>query len=311
MIDVTIQHSPDEVREAVVQFCARRCYRLTQPWYLEGIRIEAPLRNRDNADDRGFWATVMNSQVSPRVDVDIKKRRRNTSRVRITISDHDGSTRLAYELQAYLHDDRAYEAACPPVCPKCGTNVPNPVARYCGRCGHKFAPQTTSTYDHVLGPPPVLGRENAPNETDAEHVLRPPPRAEPVAETEPEETIVEALDVDFEHLDDAKASEAAPIQDAESAESNEPVEADESPVDSFDMDAEEVEDSTSEGSESTTEAPAGESTPESESEGATEQPSLPRQAEAVTVESDEQPEPEDDSQSDDDARPTRRLLAEE
>ncbi|MCA9254541.1 MAG: hypothetical protein KDA33_02840 [Phycisphaerales bacterium] len=157
MIEVTIQHSRDDIREAIVQFCARRGYRLTNPWYLEGVRIEIPNRIREAIEKRGFWATVMDVQTVPRIDVDVKRRRARSSRVKISVGDHADSVRLAYELQAYLNDDRAYEPECPPVCPSCGSNVANPMARYCGRCGHRFAKgKADDGRDDVLRPPPVV-----------------------------------------------------------------------------------------------------------------------------------------------------------
>ncbi|HPF37112.1 MAG TPA: hypothetical protein P5081_00295 [Phycisphaerae bacterium] len=162
MIEVTIQHSKDDIREAIVQFCARRGYRLTNPWYLEGVRIEIPNRIREAIEKRGFWATVMDVQTVPRVDVDVKRRRARSSRVKISVGDHADSVRLAYELQAYLNDDRAYEPECPPVCPSCGSNVANPMARYCGRCGHRFAKgKADDGRDDVLRPPPVVAYEKS------------------------------------------------------------------------------------------------------------------------------------------------------
>ncbi len=159
MIEVTIKRTKDDVREALVQFCARRGYRLTDPWYLEGLRIEVPNRIRDDINKRGFWATVMDTPVMPRIDVDIKRKRGGAARLKITFGDHNESVRLAYELQAYLNDDRAYEPACPPICTSCGNNVPNPIARYCGRCGYRFVADAGDGARPMLRPPPVVADE--------------------------------------------------------------------------------------------------------------------------------------------------------
>lgn len=123
-LDTYLDHGTDEVKQAIVQFAARRSYRLRQPWYLEGLRIEMP-PGQSSGDRRG------------RVDIELKRKRGKT-RLRITVGRGSESAKLAYELQSYLQDDRAYHAQCPPMCPKCGRPVPNIHARYCGRCGRKL-----------------------------------------------------------------------------------------------------------------------------------------------------------------------------
>ncbi|MBK8270004.1 MAG: hypothetical protein IPK83_17580 [Planctomycetes bacterium] len=137
MLEIFIQHSKEDVESAIVQFVARRSYRLTKPWYLEGLRIEAPQLDKDGYANRGFWAGMFDSPSTPRIDVE-PKRRRSGARVRIVIANTPESTRLAYELHAYLLDERSYERTIPPICPRCSSPIANITARYCGRCGHKL-----------------------------------------------------------------------------------------------------------------------------------------------------------------------------
>ena len=123
-LDTYLDHGHEDVKQAIVQFAARRSYRLRQPWYIDGLRIEMP-PSRPAGDRAG------------RIDVELKRKRGKT-RLRITVGRGSESTKLAYELQSYLQDDRAYHAQCPPMCLKCGSPVPNIQARYCGRCGGKL-----------------------------------------------------------------------------------------------------------------------------------------------------------------------------
>lgn len=172
MVEVTVPRRNSEVHEAMVQFAARRSYRLSKPWWLEGIRIEAPKKATNHAEVRsGFWASLFfGLPQSPRIDVNLK-RKRGRARLKIDVSDHPKSIQLAYELHSYLLDDRSYDCQCPPICTKCGSPVRNVTARYCGRCGHQLV-----AADESLPPVPERGSS-------------PPPRTEatvpPVIESEP------------------------------------------------------------------------------------------------------------------------------
>lgn len=123
-LDTYLDHGEDEVKRAIVQFAARRSYRLREAWYLQGLRIELPT-GKSSGERRG------------RIDIELRRKRGKT-RLRITVGRGHQSTKLAYDLQSYLQDDRAYHAQCPPMCPKCGRPVPNLHARFCGRCGRKL-----------------------------------------------------------------------------------------------------------------------------------------------------------------------------
>lgn len=309
MIDITLKRPPDEVKEAVVQFCARRAYRLSEPWYLEGVRIEAPDRLQDGPAKRGLLSSMLSGQQTPRVDLEIKKRRGNTSRIKITIGDHTDSTRLAYELQAYLNDDRSFEAACPPICPHCGNNVPNPIARYCGRCGHAFAPHTTGNYDHVLRPPPVLhgnGQRNRAAEDE-------PTPARPVRESAPADDIMpeaHRIECNEEPID----------ADETTATNDNDVVMEEHRLEIRDDQAVQVEDSTETPAPRAAEAIAvGEDEAESpDDRGANTSDEVVRGVDAddadsskdVAAESGDEAD-ERDSKSGDEDRPKRRMLAEE
>ncbi len=135
-----------------MQFAARRGYRLSVPWYLEGVRIEVPAPATEANGKRGIWGLMVGAPAPPRIDVELKGRRRAT-RVKITLGDNPDSIKLAYELQAYLHNEQAYVTQSPPMCPKCGSTVPNPIARYCGRCGHAFTADADTP--RILRPPPI------------------------------------------------------------------------------------------------------------------------------------------------------------
>jgi ribosomal protein S27AE len=145
-LDTYLDHGAEEVKQAVVQFAARRSYRLRKPWYIEGLRIESPSEaSGDDGDGR--------------IDIELKRKRGKT-RLRITVGRGSESTRLAYELQSYLQDDRAYHAQCPPMCPKCGRPIANLHARYCGRCGRKLVTGSVEAPPQVAAParaapPPV------------------------------------------------------------------------------------------------------------------------------------------------------------
>lgn len=329
MIEVTIQRPKDDVKEALVQFCARRGYRLSDPWYLEGLRIEIPDRLREKIQKRGFWATMTDAQTGPRIDVDVKRRRAKSSRVNINVGEHADSVRLAYELQAYLNDDRSYEAACPPICTSCGSNVPNPIARFCGRCGHQFSTGSDGGDRNVLRPPPFPAY--------AEPKARLEPTLDVVAGREPDSSKQRAAETATAATD---AQEAIVIEEhrlrydeadkadmpRESAGVNSPVV--EEAVDEEDA-MEFVSDEFEADSPETTSSPtvADDIARDEEGEHSTD---AQREAEAIEVEDDEvaserrdgadnaarddDDEPsgsEDDSGTTDEPRPTRRLLAEE
>lgn len=207
-LDTYLEYGEEEVKQAVVQFAARRSYRLRQPWYIEGLRIESPSEHSD--DDR-----------DGRIDIELKRKRGKT-RLRITVGRGTESTRLAYELQSYLQDDRAYQAQCPPMCPKCGRPISNLHARYCGRCGRKLVTGGVEEPRQVaapakVAPPPV------PSAREFERQAAPPPAAivverdttpEPVAAIVEDEDEVEAPIVEQPETAVAEtlAAPAAPTQ---------------------------------------------------------------------------------------------------
>lgn len=199
MIEVTIKRPKDAASEALVQFAARRGYRMTNPWYMEGVRIEAPPSAADVHAKRGFWATISDTPSSARIDVELKNKRRAT-RVKISVSNHPDSIKLAYELQAYLNDERSYETECPPVCPTCGNNVPNPISRYCGRCGHRLV-SGGDDGGRVLRPPPVV-RETPTRELPPPVPNRNEQTNEPDQEKDHRAVVVERDDADLESADD-------------------------------------------------------------------------------------------------------------
>ncbi len=140
MIELSVERGPQEVQQAIVQFAARRSYRLTKPWWIEGIRIEAPQKARPHKNEAGrgtFWASLWDLPQAPRIEV-VVKRKRGTSRLNISVSNHPESIQLAYELHTYLLDGRSYDGQCPPICPRCGNPVRTVTARYCGRCGQRL-----------------------------------------------------------------------------------------------------------------------------------------------------------------------------
>lgn len=160
MLEIFVQRPKEDVDWAIVQFAARRSYRLSQPWYIEGVRLEAPGPSRDIGVTRGFWATLFIAQSLPRIDVETKRRRSGT-RIRLNIGDTPDSTRLAYELHAYLLDERSYDRQIPPICRRCSNPIANITARYCGRCGHhlivdnKPTLRSSEKLPQILEPPPI------------------------------------------------------------------------------------------------------------------------------------------------------------
>lgn len=207
MIEVTIKRPKDAASEALVQFAARRGYRMTNPWYMEGVRIEAPPSAADPHAKRGFWATISDTPSAARIDVELKNKRRAT-RVKISVSNHPDSIKLAYELQAYLNDERAYETECPPMCPTCGNSVPNPISRYCGRCGHRLV--AGGDERPVLRPPPVV-REHAARELPPPLPVKNERATEKRREAERSAIVVERDEAPTEAADDWNNESPAPL----------------------------------------------------------------------------------------------------
>lgn len=148
-LDVVVHRDADEVRTAILQFVARRSYRLRQPWYLEGMRIEIPpTKAASNSSTRsgtvwigpfdlGSLALFHSAPKPPRIDVNLKRKRGKT-KLKISLGSHPDSTKLAYELHTYLLNEKSYGCECPPMCPHCGNAVRTVVARYCCRCGRRL-----------------------------------------------------------------------------------------------------------------------------------------------------------------------------
>ncbi len=157
MIELSVERGPQEVQQAMVQFAARRSYRLTKPWWIEGIRIEAPQKAHPRKGEAGlgtFWASLWDLPQAPRIEV-VVKRKRGTSRLKISVSNHPESIQLAYELHTYLLDERSYDGQCPPICPRCGNPVRTVTARYCGRCGQRLVPGSPAA------PLPLMDQDDA------------------------------------------------------------------------------------------------------------------------------------------------------
>ncbi len=190
MLEVMIYRERNDVDDAITQFVARRSYRLSRPWYLEDVRVEAPqLNNEDANKPKGFWSSLV-EEPTPYIDIEVKKKWRGT-KVVIKPSAHQNSPLIGYDLQAFLHDERVYENICPPVCPRCANGVPNPGSYFCGRCGHRLAGDggsmdrdRTAQRSDVLQPGGMM-YEDAPLITPdglvpapEGDVLRPPPLVE-------------------------------------------------------------------------------------------------------------------------------------
>ncbi len=161
-LTVSVNRKKADVREAILQFAARRSYRLSYPWYLDGARIE-DRRSRDaerrphsqrrwqsipERVSQGVWR-LLDFDAPPRIEVAVRPRLGRTD-VRITLGSHPASVEMAYALRAYLSNNRAYECLCPPMCPTCTAPVANVMARYCGRCGRELLPSAVD-----IAPPPV------------------------------------------------------------------------------------------------------------------------------------------------------------
>ncbi|MBX3395697.1 MAG: zinc ribbon domain-containing protein [Phycisphaerae bacterium] len=137
MLEIFVQRPKEDVDSSLVQFAARRSYRISKPWYLDSIRIETPSPTHGASNVRRFWAAMFDSPLEPRIDVETRRKRSGT-RVRVVIANTPESTRLAYELHSFLLDDRSFDRNLPTICPRCSTPISNLTSRYCGRCGHKL-----------------------------------------------------------------------------------------------------------------------------------------------------------------------------
>jgi hypothetical protein len=168
--DIAIDREKDDVRRAVMQFAARRGYHLSQPWYMEGWRIEMtpqagpptiPLDQQDTLSGMLDAATsFFGDKPKNRTYVDVElSRKKGRTIVQMTPGKHPLSTQLVYTLEAYLADAGAYETKCPPICSRCTTPVLNVRANFCGRCGHRFLPAPAPTNEAMATTP---SKETAP-----------------------------------------------------------------------------------------------------------------------------------------------------
>ena len=121
VLEIVIDRSRDSIRAAIGDFAARRGYRMHRAW-LPGILIKKP--------NSGFPAA--------KIRVTSLERRRGSTIVRVTLADRQKLWDLAYELRAFLMDERAYDRDRPSRCPQCGKSIANLVAEFCGRCGGKL-----------------------------------------------------------------------------------------------------------------------------------------------------------------------------
>src|ERR1043166_762452 len=62
-LGVEVRHAKGEVREAIMQFAARRGLRASTPWWLEGVRIEnpgrAPVPKPERIAEMGVFAAIV------------------------------------------------------------------------------------------------------------------------------------------------------------------------------------------------------------------------------------------------------------
>jgi hypothetical protein len=120
-LEITVDRTRADVNAAIVQFAARRGYRLSPSRGSGALRIE-------NHDDKAEPA---------RLSIEFQWRRGKT----VVAAKSDGNARsdkLLGELSAFLADDRVYQAATPAQCPKCGEPVTNVQASFCRRCGARL-----------------------------------------------------------------------------------------------------------------------------------------------------------------------------
>ena len=116
-LEITLPQNAATVQLALMQFAARRGYSLSSPGHLDGHCIENALL-----------------PTPARVEVRMKRSGDETL-VDLAFGDNPESVQLAYALQGYLSDEKAYACECPPICPKCSALVGNVASKFCGRCG--------------------------------------------------------------------------------------------------------------------------------------------------------------------------------
>lgn len=144
-MEVTVDRRKSEVQGAILQFAARREYRIFNAWWLDGQRLETQDAPESSASARRRMTSAINRVAAvfrrvfdvdqrPRLDIELKTRRGKTT-VAMAVGSHRKSVQLAYELRSYLEDERAYSCECPPICHHCSAAVRNMTARFCGRCG--------------------------------------------------------------------------------------------------------------------------------------------------------------------------------
>lgn len=146
-LELVIDRGKDDARRATMQFAARRGFHVTEPWHLDGLRLEA-LASHDlaappspgDSDDLdgliGGIASFFGDGGKQRVYLDVEFRRdRQRTVVHMKSGKHAAGMKIAYALHGFLMDEAAYEPAGPPVCPTCTTPVVNLRASFCGRCG--------------------------------------------------------------------------------------------------------------------------------------------------------------------------------
>jgi len=205
-IELTIDRSKTDAQEAITQFAARRGFRLSNPWYLDGLRIEDIGRAGENLParpeaGRGFWAGLAAlfsmPAPGPRIDLELKRRRGRTV-VKMSFGDHHDSVHLAYALRSYLSEERAFTCECPPLCPSCSALVRNLTANYCCQCGHLLVahpPTPVRVSSLVVGAhtetrafeqesiPAAQSLQSAQTALDRDSVARAEAAASPIAET--------------------------------------------------------------------------------------------------------------------------------
>ncbi len=296
MIEIVIDRQRTEVHRAIVAFVAWRSYSMTNPWWIEGMRIEAPqlaewrlqaeniAARLDHAIQsphrRTWWASLLDLPQVPRIELEVK-RRRGRSVVKVKISDHPDSTKLAAELQTYLLSDRAYDAEGLSNCPACGAPITNVIARYCGRCGRQLV--DTKAEVQRLSPAVAAVRE-PPESTFPEWSPSPAAAATRESATAAAQPLAEPDEI-VEPLDDIQAAQDAGVAETptEAGETEAPAARDEIEEDRDSLDARE---------------------PDTKSPAAI--------GEGVEIEPpDDGPVHEAVAEADDDAEPPRRALAEE
>lgn len=162
-LEISVHRSQRDVEEAIVQFAARRSYRLTYPWHSDGPRIEilrdADPGRRHSAGDgpaqtggslSRLLRRIFDVNQPPRVDLELKRARGKTT-VEVDLGSEHRSVQLAYALRAYLASEEAYACLCPAMCVACSAPVRNVTARYCGQCGKELVPMGADIVRPRLG----------------------------------------------------------------------------------------------------------------------------------------------------------------